>query len=167
MKKFIVIFTVVLLGFSSLSFSDEVKEDTSHKEVMQVVEDFRTSIIEKDEAKFVKLFYDKSIPWLGIYSEKRTGKLPSQYGVDHGSYVGFIAWIVAVPDKVEEKFWDIEVATDGEIASVHFKYSFHVSDYKENWGDEAWHLVRTGDGWKINSVIYSVTRNPVPRKEKS
>ena len=67
-------------------------------------------------------------------------------------------------DVMEEKFWDIDIKTDGEIASIYFKYSFHIGDYKYNWGDEAWDLVKTADGWKIVSVIYSTTENPEPRQ---
>ncbi|MFT5163351.1 MAG: hypothetical protein ACI9FJ_001946, partial [Alteromonadaceae bacterium] len=37
--------------------------------------------------------------------------------------------------------------------------------YKNNWGEEAWQLVKTDDGWKINSVVFSITENQEPRKE--
>ncbi len=140
---------------------------TSEQEIGKVIEDFRLAIINKDEQKFVDLFYDKSIPWLGIRADKRRGSLPSQNGVDHGSYVKFIAWIVSHQEVIEEKFINVQIETDGDIASVYFDYSFHIGDYKQNWGDEAWQLVKTGSGWKINSVIYSVIMNPVVRAAKS
>ncbi len=137
------------------------------QEIREVIEAFRLSIIEKDEETFNDLFYDKSIPWISVVADKRTGSLPSQSGVRPGSYVQFISWIVSTEEKLEEKFWDIEILTDSDIASVHFKYSFHIGDYKSNWGDEAWHLLKTVDGWKISSVVYSVTANPEPRPKKS
>ncbi|MEW5251368.1 hypothetical protein [Microbulbifer discodermiae] len=158
---------IVCLAFVILSvaYANE-NQLQSHKEIREVIEAFRLSIIEKNESKFDNLFYDKSIPWLGVLGHKRSGVLPSQLGINPGSYVQFISWIVSTEEKIEEKFWDIEILTDNEVASVHFKYSFHVDDYMSNWGDEAWHMIKTGDGWKISSVVYSVTKNPEPPPKK-
>jgi hypothetical protein len=85
---------------------------------------------------------------------KEDGRQRSKVG--GGNYLSFIDWIVKTPKTIEEKFWDVEIINDEDIASVHFKYSFHQDDKKTNWGDEAWHLVRTEKGWKIASVIYSI-----------
>lgn len=136
------------------------------EEVAQVIEAFRTAIIDKDEQKFVDLFYEKGIPWIGVEGAKRSGMLPSQSGIYTSSYRGFISWVVSTEKKAEEKFQDVHIITDGEIASVHFKYSFYEDDYKRNWGDEAWQLVNTADGWKIVSVIYSIEKNPEPQPKK-
>lgn len=162
--KTIIYLSVLLFVISASCLADPI-EDKNDKALRQIVEDFRTALIEKDEAKFVKLFYDKSIPWIGIEQKENTGDLPSNSGVQQGNQLSFIAWIARVPERVEEKFWDITVQTDGLIAAVSFKYSFHLGDYKSNWGEEYWQLIKTNRGWKINSVIYSVINNPEPRKE--
>ncbi|WOX05066.1 hypothetical protein [Microbulbifer pacificus] len=159
------IMAVLVMALSSAAIAKE-EEKSANQEINEVIEAFHLSIIEKDEEKFHDLFYDKSIPWISVVPDKRTGSLPSQLGVQPGSYMQFISWIVATKEKTEEKFWDVEIITDKEIASVHFKYSFHIDDYKSNWGDEAWHLLKTADGWKISSVIYSYTRNPEPKPKK-
>ncbi len=143
--------------------ADSGKQD---KEIMDVVEGFRISIIEKDENRFVNLFYDMSIPWIGVHTYRRAGVLPSKNGIDNGSLTGFIGYIFSTREHIEEKFWDIRIHTDGGIASVYFKYSFHKDGYKENWGDESWQLIKTGEGWRINSVIYSIILNPVPKNKK-
>ncbi|MFS1525422.1 hypothetical protein ACL7TT_15135 [Microbulbifer sp. 2304DJ12-6] len=161
-----IIIAVLAMALSSVAVAN-ADEKKTRQEISDLIKAFRFSIIEKDEEKFHDLFYDKSIPWISVVADKRTGSLPSQSGVRPGSYVQFISWIVSAEEKVEEKFWDIEILTDSEIASVHFKYSFHVGDYKSNWGDEAWHLLKTGNGWKISSVVYSVTSNPEPMPKKS
>ena len=163
-----IFFTVLFISHNTLS--ENYKQvsaqhlDEAKKEIMEVVEDFKQSITDKDEKKFIDLFYDKSIPWIGIDSKRRKGNLPSESGVIQSNHLSFIRGIVKKDDKVEEKIWDIEIMTDGEIASVHFKYSYHRDNYKKNWGDESWQMIKTPDGWKINSVIYSITRNPVPKK---
>lgn len=164
MKNVMCCVTVLLLGMSVSCWAN-TGNDKHQAEIMQVVEDFALALIEKDEQKFVELFYHKSVPWIGITGLNRTGNLPSNNGEQLGNHLSFIGWVVRTPQKIEEKFWDINIQTDGDVASVHFKYSFHKDDYKSNWGDESWHLVNTSQGWKISSVIYSITDNPVPNKK--
>ena len=65
-------------------------------------------------------------------------------------------------ESIEEVFRDPVIDTDGEIASVNFNYSLLVNGKEEHWGLEMWHLVRSDNGWKIISVIWS-QRDPVPQ----
>ena len=71
------------------------------------------------------------------------------------------------PARVEETFDNVRIDSDGDVAQVWFDYSFNEAGYKANWGKESWHMVRTGDGWKINSVIWSMEFNPVPPKREN
>jgi hypothetical protein len=41
-------------------------------------------------------------------------------------------------------------------------YTFMEGSYRANWGKESWQLVRTENGWKIASVIWSQELNPTP-----
>lgn len=145
-------------------------KDADLTNIKQVVEDFRVSIIEKDKEKFLTLFYGETVPWLGVMSPETLALNPERakkHGkITSGNYTNFIEWIVSAPTTQEEKFWDVKILSDGEIGSVHFKYSFHMGDYKSNWGEEAWHVIKTKNGWKINSVIYSVTANPEPNPNR-
>jgi hypothetical protein len=141
----------------------------SEAEIRAVVEDFRTAIIAKDKARFLKLFHGMAIPWLAVADDpslarirQRNAKAPKAQPLGTPGPEPFIDFVVSSPLRIEEKFSNIRVHTDGEIGSVFFDYSFHEGDYVSNWGTEAWHLVNTGSGWKINSVIYSMTVNPEP-----
>ena len=177
-KQLLIPFFIFLTIQTNAIASDNVYNINSanNKSIKQIVEAFRTSIIEKDKEKFLKLFHSETIPWLGVASaetieimtkskrDTKDGKKRPK--VRAGNYLKFIDWIVSNPAVLEEKFWDIKIDSDDKIASVYFKYSFHIGDYKSNWGDEAWHLVKTEDGWKINSVIYSMTINPDPPVKK-
>lgn len=84
-----------------------------------------------------------------------------------GNAVKFIDGIVSDSEPVEEKFDHLRIDTNGDIAQVYFDYSFNRGDYQSNWGQEAWQLVRTGDGWKINSVIWSMELNPQKPPKKT
>ena len=155
---------LVCLLFNASAHPNEKANTNEIKKIEAVIEAFRISLINKDKPLFIDLFYNDAVPWLGTASDKTmalTPPPPKEDGrqrskVGGGNYLSFIDWIVKTPKTIEEKFWDIEIINDEDIASVHFKYSFHQDDKKTNWGDEAWHLVRTEKGWKIASVIYSI-----------
>ena len=83
--------------------------------------------------------------------------------VPDSNYLTFIDGITKSDAKPsEEIFRDIIIDTDGEIASVNFDYSFLLDGKEANWGREMWHMVRTEEGWKIISVIFS-QRDPVSK----
>jgi hypothetical protein len=143
--------------------------DAAQKQIEDVIENFRTAIIDKDKDRFIKLFLHESITWQRVLSdeglqrfrEKQPDVVKTRFD-SQKTASSFIDGIVANKRRTEEKFWNIRIDTDGDIASVYFDYSFHADDRETNHGKEAWHLVNTGEGWKIVSVIWSV----IPTQEK-
>ncbi len=141
--------------------------------IREVVEAFRTSIIKKDKATFVGLFFSdkpEHVTWQFVDDDKRVARLkefvPEARRVvrwPENNYLTMIDGIIkAGSEPSEEVFRNITIDTDGEIASVNFDYSLLLDGKEANWGREMWHLVRTEAGWKIISVIWS-QRDPVPR----
>jgi hypothetical protein len=139
--------------------------------IREVVEAFRTSIIRKDKATFVGLFYSDNpahVTWQFVDDDKRVARLkkivPEVRRVvrwPENNYLAMIDEITrAGAEPSEELFRDVVIDTDGEIASVNFDYSVVFDGEESHWGREMWHLVRTDDGWKIISVIWS-QRDPV------
>ncbi len=156
----------LLVATAALNVSAASHTELNEEGIYTVVEQFRTSIINKDKETFLTLFYNDNIPWIGVFNQK-TLQERRLYKADHpkidgGSHLEFIDKISGNPQRIEEKFWDLDIQTDQDIASVHFKYTFHIGDYTQNWGEESWQLVNTESGWKINSVIYSMTYNTQP-----
>jgi hypothetical protein len=149
--------------------SVEIKNEL--KAIHLIIEAFRLSIIQKDKPRFEKLFHTNNIPWIGVFSDDSLAFIREKNAeankLSSSNYLDFINWIVSNKSLIEEKFWNINIQTEQNIASVHFDYSFHVGNFKHNWGQEAWHLIKTGKGWKINSVIYSITVNPLPSEAAS
>ena len=139
--------------------------------VREVVEKFRTSIIRKDKATFVSLFYSdkpEHVTWQFVVDDPRLTRFQKTKPearkarrIPESNYLTFIDGITKPEAKPsEEEFRNILVDTDGEIASVNFDYSYLAGGKETNWGREMWHLVRTEAGWKIISVIFSV-RDPI------
>jgi len=162
-NKLILPVCAIFICFQSSTHATENTMDTEREKIEAVIEAFSVSIINKDKPTFINLFHHTTVPWLGSASDKtfalappaKEGQ-PKRTKVHSSDYISFIDWIVSTPKAIEEKFWDVKILHDTDIASVHFKYSFHQDKVKTNWGEEAWHLVRTEQGWKIASVIYSI-----------
>ena len=72
------------------------------------------------------------------------------------NHVTFIDGIVSSPRSSEEVFSGVRIDTDGDIASVAFDYRFLSDGRQTNWGREMWQLVRTEEGWKIISVVWTI-----------
>ncbi|TKR29244.1 hypothetical protein FCE95_13850 [Luteimonas gilva] len=131
--------------------------------VEAVVEAFRASIVERDQARFKKLFLDERTTWQSVTGAKNLAevrkKKPAAVKVridPTNNPRNFIDEIAADKVKSEEQFRDVKIQSDGDIASVYFDYSFLADGKETNHGKEAWQLVHTDDGWKIVSVIWSV-----------
>lgn len=142
--------------------------------IRDVVEAFRTSIINKDKATFIRLFVSDDpahVTWQLVDDDERVARLktfvPEVRRVvrwPENNYFSMIDRTTAAgSEPVEEVFRDVVIDTDGEIASVNFNYSLLLAEREEHWGREMWHLVRTDEGWKIISVIWS-QRDPVSRQ---
>ncbi|GAB3349764.1 Cif family virulence factor [Lysobacter tyrosinilyticus] len=141
--------------------------ESATAQIRNVIETFRTSIIKRDKPAFERLFLHEHITWQSVKGDEALQrvrqKVPtaSKLTVDATKTpYSFIAGIVADKDSSEETFSNVKIDTDGDIASVHFDYAFLRNGKETNHGQEAWHLLRTQDGWKIASVIWSVNLKP-------
>lgn len=164
--------TTLLFSASSAFAAAPAAPQPDREQLQQVVDTFRLAIINKDKPAFMALLYSDTIPWLGVTTDNSVAMIKAR-GFEQkkvtvtGNAVKFIDGIVSDSAPVEEKFDRLRIDTNGDIAQVYFDYSFNRGDYQSNWGQEAWQLVRTGDGWKINSVIWSMEFNPQKPPKKT
>jgi len=139
--------------------------------IREIVEAFRISIINKDKATFVNLFFSdkpEHVTWQMVDDDIRVARFkefaPEASRVvrwPENTYLSMIdATTAADSESMEEVFRDVTIDTDGLIASVNFDYSVLRNGEEAHWGREMWHLVHTEGGWKIISVIWS-QRDPV------
>lgn len=152
--------------------------DEDKKAISAVVKKFEQAIIDKDKPGFMALFVEENVSWIGVYDEetveyrrKLIAAMAKEKQVPltrllHSSPSEFIDFIIKSESGNRETFENVRITTDGKVASVYFNYELYDGDYKSHWGDEAWQLVKTMNGWRINSVIFSMTFNPEPNKTK-
>ncbi|HDS1581500.1 TPA: nuclear transport factor 2 family protein [Stenotrophomonas maltophilia] len=142
--------------------------------IEQVIESFRTSLINKDKPTYMSLFFsDKAedIGWQVVSEDVRLQDIRrtkpdaiKARQIPANNFIALIDGAVASPKTKEEKFSNTSIQTDGDVASVSFDYSFHDDGVITNWGTEMWQLVRTERGWKIFSVVYSMRDARSPRE---
>lgn len=134
--------------------------------IQAVVEQFRTSLIRKDKASYMSLFFSEKpedIGWQFVSEDTRLEHIRKTKPdaikarqISTNNFVGLIDSAVATKESREETFSNVRIETDGEIASVSFDYAFLANGKKMNWGKEMWQMVRTEQGWKIFSVVYTI-----------
>lgn len=139
--------------------------------IRAVVEAFRVSILTKDKPKYMSLFFSsrpEAIGWQAVVDDAKLAAIQRERPqaikarpIPGNNFVALIDSVVASTSIEEEKIANVTVDTDGEVASVAFDYEYVSSGKVSNWGKELWQLVRTEQGWKIFSVVYTI-RDPLP-----
>ena len=156
----LLIFPLLLAACGSIPHQPSANDSDA---IHRVIESFRTAIIARDKPRFLALFHHGPLVWQSVLSdatlarnrEKRPDAIKAR--VDPGSTPqSFIDLIASEEKRNEEKFWNIQIHTDGDIAAVTFDYAYFYDNAETNHGKESWLMVRTESGWKITSVVYSV-----------
>jgi hypothetical protein len=150
---------------TALSFHAHADDNSNHNAISEVIEAFKLSIQNKDQALFLSLFHDQNISWVGVISDKTLEalmaidpKFKQQPKIMNSTPKQFIQGIAESNQQSKELFKNINITQDGEVASVSFDYDFYKDDKLSNYGQEHWQLVKTKKGWKINAVNFSFTR---------
>jgi hypothetical protein len=163
---------IVTLGVLALAPQyASARNATDKGQIEQVIETFRTAILNKDKDKFLTLFLKDDITWTGVttdasverlYATRPNPEWARPLKIFNSSPREFIGFIAKDKSKVDEVISNVRIDSDGDIAQVWFDYSFMFDNHKENWGKESWQMVRLETGWKIAAVIWSQDLNPMP-----
>ena len=129
--------------------------------ITQLTVDFRSALIRRDVVALTDLLLDKSIlfaspPSPNFVRTRRERGQPGFTGAEAGGFADFAAFVAGSPVPIEERFYNIKVTQDGHLAWVSFDFEFLAAGKVENYGIEAWQLLKTvDDRWKIMSVVWS------------
>ncbi len=152
--------------------------DNDEQALNEIVKSFETSIINKDKSKFMELFVEGTVSWVGVHTKtdyenelkwanseagielkKKIGdkfREPAKYR--HSSPEVFIDSIIDNTKQPKEEISNVKIVSDGEVAIIYFDYIFYDGKRKVNSGKENWQLINSGNGWKINAVNFSIAR---------
>ncbi|WP_342379771.1 nuclear transport factor 2 family protein [Myxococcus stipitatus] len=153
---------VALVSLPSFAQGPAKNTTAARQQIQGVIEDFRQSIIQRDKKKFLGLFLHDNVIFQPVQGEAllkqlraknpQASKAPTQQKITPSS---FIADVAADKEPSEEKFSNIRIETDGDVAAVSFDFTFQLGERVINRGQEHWLLVKSDTGWKIASVVYS------------
>ncbi|MEM9361948.1 MAG: nuclear transport factor 2 family protein [Bacteroidota bacterium] len=140
------------------------QNQNSERKLEQVIEDFRTSIIEHDSIeKFGNLFLHDSITWAAIFTNKTKKAAMGQMPDFNFHSTDYKTFYTNLKEKSEEKFYDVKIDQRGEFATISFDYSLSVDSKVQNWGTEYWSLMLVNDLWKITSVTWTMNNEEIER----
>ena len=116
---------------------------------------FQAAIVAKDKAALEAMFLPADNSWLTVASSRAKLK-PGQPRVRASTYGRFAEFVGTSKEAIEERFYNVRIHTNGSIGTVYFDFEFLVDGKVTNMGSESWHLVKTDNGWKISSMVYSI-----------
>ncbi|MBV7536650.1 nuclear transport factor 2 family protein [Duganella sp. sic0402] len=128
--------------------------------ITAVTEQFQAALKAKDVKALSSLMLNSNILWSSPASDKQVAKLRAEHdpnfdGVRAGGYNDFAWFIKNAKKDIEERFYNIKITQDGDLAWVMFDYEFVGDGKVENYGVETWQMVKRGGQWKIFSVVWS------------
>jgi len=139
--------------------------------VRQVVESFQQALLNKDKPAYMGLFFSdraEGVGWQAVVDDAKLALIRRERPqaikarpIPSNNFIALIDAVVASPVAEEERITKLRIDTDGEIASAWFDYAYLSDGKVSNRGQEHWQLVRTEQGWKIFSVVYTI-RDPAP-----
>ena len=157
-KRAIVAFA---LAGQALAQAPEYKSNAEDlPKIRGVVEEFRQDVIRKDGYAITKLILNPNVLFHHINNQEEIDgarKQNAQFdGVGPSQLDGFVKFLATSKDKLEEKFYSIEIRQDGDLGLVTFNYDFVINDKVQNSGLEHWQVCRIDGHWKILSVTWTV-----------
>ena len=138
---------------------NDIDLTASKKEIQILIDDFKNAIKSKDSIALTNLFYNKKVVWISVAHDKsfEYGKRldPNAKEIEQSGAYELLNDPQLKDIGLEEKFYNVNIFTDGKLATVVFDYKFIMGSTTTNWGAESWQLVKTDNTWKIYSLIYT------------
>ena len=128
-------------------------------EIEQVMETFHQAVVAHDGQRVASLFVPEGSTWFNVLSEKAyasaRARTPGVQKVRHSSFADFAKLVSSSQAAMNPQHTNVQIHTDGTIASVYFDYVFLMDGKAQNRGSETWQLVKAAEGWKIVAITYS------------
>lgn len=151
MRRLMVILTVLLCGGCSGGQPppDAPPDDPEAQAVLAVVRQFFDTMRSRDA--------DGARATLVVEGQFNSIR-PAETGVTVRTtpLASYLEGLGADTRLQEERMWDPVVMVDEQVAMVWAPYDFHRDGELSHCGIDVFSLVRTGEGWKITGVTYSV-----------
>lgn len=154
---------VVCMLFAGVAVAAPAKPASTPEDVAAitaVTEQFQAALKARDVKTLSSLLLHSNIMWASPMTDKRVQQIraemdPNFDGVAAGGYSGFAQFVKNAKLPIEERFYNVKITQDVDLAWVMFDYEFVGDGKVENYGVETWQMVKRGGQWKIFSVVWS------------
>jgi hypothetical protein len=129
--------------------------------ITQVTKDFRDALKSGDAKKLSSLLLSSRILFTTPMSPERVRKTRDEedihaIGISEAGASEFLKFVATSKKPIEERFYNIKITQDRQLAWVMFDFEFLLDGKIENYGIETWQMLKTTDeSWKILSVVWS------------
>lgn len=132
--------------------------------IEQVMAGFHEAVISHDGERLKGFFLPQGTAWFNVLTDEALlrlrAKTPDAPKVRPGSIQDFAAFVTGSKADLDPKHTEVEIRSDGTVATAWFRFRFMIGGQEKNRGSETWQLVKTEDGWKIAAIAYS--SDPAP-----
>ena len=130
-------------------------------DVQHVIDAYHEAVLTHDGARLAQLFIPQGSLWLNVLSDdayaRAKAKKTDALKVRTGSVADFAKVVSAAKASFNPTHTNLQINSDGTIASVYFDFVFLIDGKEQNRGSETWVLVKGTDGWRIAAITYSST----------
>lgn len=128
-------------------------------DVQHVMDAYHEAVVTHDGARLESLFLPQGSVWLNVLTDDAyaaaLAKSPTARKVRPGSVADFAKLVSASKATFNPTHTQMQMHSDGTIASVYFDFVFYIDGKAQNSGSETWQLVKGPDGWRIAAITYS------------
>jgi hypothetical protein len=121
--------------------------------IVDVLDQFEQGIREKNHDVLLGVFLNDNAALYGV----RDGVHPGGFNPNSNTAKGFADYITGSQATMEEHLIDPKVEIFEGIATAVCTYEFFSDGVMSNYGVDIFSLVKTEKGWKIASIVWSVT----------
>jgi len=140
-----VLLAMALSGCQSATVAPDGWPGHRH-DIVSVLKSFSQALAEKDKPLYMSLFFSdkpEEVGWQHVSEDTRLAQIRKTKPdaikarkLPGNNFIGLIDESVGTVESREERFFNVKIDTDGEIASVLFDYEFYAAGKKTNWGKE-------------------------------
>lgn len=128
-------------------------------DIRHVMDTFHHAVATHDGKSVSALFLDPGSTWVTVLSDNdfaaAQAKNAAAQKVSVRRYQDFAAFVSNTQSVLDPRHENVQIMSDGAVASVYFHFDFIIDGKVENRGDETWQLVKTTEGWRIVAITYS------------
>jgi hypothetical protein len=140
---------IVFASALGLAIATPARAQTPEDEVVDVVQRLLDAIGDRDSASFRALVLPQ-LQNLVVFPEGDSVRLA--WRETESSIIS----LGSPGPKYLERMWEPTVLVSGPIATVWTPYDFYRDGEFSHCGVDAFHLVKTGEGWRIAAIMYTV-----------